>query len=145
VTGGGNVLLAFDFGRRRIGVATGNALTRTASPLTTLSVKDEIPWQALDRLLASWKPDLLVVGRPPDAGETSIVERVLEFAAGLEQRYGLVVELVDESLTSTAARSEIREGRRSGFLRRRAGKGNLDRHAACLIAEQWLSGNAHAG
>lgn len=145
MTGRGNVLLAFDFGRRRIGVATGNALTRTASPLTTLSVKDEVPWHALDQLLASWKPDVLVVGLPPDTGETSIVERVRQFAAGLERRYGLAVELVDESLTSTAARAEIREGRRSGFLRRRSGKGKLDRHAACLIAEQWLSGNVHAG
>lgn len=140
MTGDGDVLLAFDFGKRRIGVATGNALTRTASPLTTLTVKDAIPWDELDTLVASWQPALFVVGLPPDTGETSIVERVRTFAGELERRYGLSVALVDESLTSAAARADVRERRRSGFLRRRTDKGSIDRHAACRIAEQWLSG-----
>lgn len=134
-------MLAFDFGRRRIGIATGNALTRTASPLTTLNVKDAIPWSEIDALVSTWRPERLVIGLPADGtAETSIVAAVRGFAEDMARRYDLPVELVDESLTSAAARSELREGRRSGYLRRRAGKGKLDRHAACLIAEQWLAG-----
>ena len=134
-------MLAFDFGRRRIGIATGNALTRTASPLTTLSVKESLPWPEIDALISNWRPERLVVGLPADHdGKTSIVPAVRGFAEEMSRRYELPVELVDETLTSAAARSELREGRRSGYLRRRAGKGKLDRHAACLIAEQWLAG-----
>lgn len=144
MTGDSNVLLAFDFGRRRIGIASGNVLTRTASPLVTLSFKHDLPWVELNRLIETWQPGRLIVGLPGDAGETSIVASVHEFATELAQRFALDVDLVDETLTSEAARSELREGRRSGFLRRRVGKGRLDRHAACLIAEQWLSENVDA-
>jgi RNase H-fold protein (predicted Holliday junction resolvase) len=53
-------------------------------------------------------------------------------------RYGLPVATVDETLTSAAAETELAEKRRSGYLRRRVGKGGVDRVAACLIAEQWM-------
>ena len=65
---GRRLLLAFDYGLKRIGVATGNALTRTASPLTTLNAATEPPWQAIDTLVAEWQPDLIVVGRPLPSG-----------------------------------------------------------------------------
>ena len=65
--------------------------------------------------------------------------RRARFAAALAERYGLPVATVDETLTSAAAQSELAEKRRSGYLRRRVGKGGVDRLAACLIAEQWMS------
>jgi putative Holliday junction resolvase len=137
------VVLAFDFGMRRIGIASGNVLTRTASPLTTLSIRHDLPWEALDRLVADWHPSVLVVGQPPGAGAATLAQHIQTFAEALERRYRLRVELVDETLTSEAARADLKEKRRSGFLRRRVGKGRLDRHAACLIAEQWLNGSAN--
>ena len=143
MSGASGVLLAFDFGLRRIGIASGNVLTRTASPLTTLSVSRDFPWHVLDQLVADWQPDVMVVGQPPGASAEPLAKRIRAFASALEQRYGLRVEVVDETLTSEAARSVLREQRRSGFLRRRVGKGRLDRHAACLIAEQWLSHSNH--
>lgn len=133
------VLLAFDFGLRRIGVATGNSLTRTATPVTTLEVQDSLPWDAIDRLVADWQPTCLVVGLPNSEPRTAVVERIEGFVDVLGGRYGLRVVTVDETLTSRAARDQLREGRRSGFLRRRVDKVRLDRHAACLIAEQWLN------
>jgi putative holliday junction resolvase len=137
-----DLLLAFDFGLRRIGIASGNRLTRTASPLTTLTVHDDVPWDELDRLIAEWQPGVLVVGMPPEHGEGSTTIDVAAFVAALGHRYDIEVQTVDESLTSAAAQSELRESRRSGYLRRRVGKGRIDRHAACLIAEQWLSETA---
>lgn len=135
-----DVLLAFDFGFRRIGVASGNLQTRTASPLTTLTVSGELPWAELDRAIDDWRPGQLVVGLPSPELARDVAERAEEFMAALRQRYDLPVAAVDESFTSRAARSELKDARSSGLLRTRVRKGRVDSHAACLIAEQWMSG-----
>ena len=134
-----HILLAFDFGFRRIGIATANLQTRTSSPLTTVRVDRELPWRELDRILDDWRPGQLVVGVPEGDGTETVARRARAFAAELAERYGLPVATVDETLTSAAAASELAEKRRSGYLRRRVGKGGIDRLAACLIAEQWMS------
>ena len=133
------IVVAFDFGLRRIGVATANLETRTASPLTTVRVDRELPWRELDRILDDWRPAQLVVGVPEGDGAASIARRARAFAAALGERYGLPVATVDETASSVAAESELAEKRRSGYLRRRVGKGGVDRVAACLIAEQWMN------
>jgi putative Holliday junction resolvase len=133
-----HILVAFDFGFRRIGVATANRETRTASPLTTVRVDREPPWGELDRIIDDWRPAQLVVGVPEGEGTEAVARRARAFASGLAERYELPVATVDETLTSAAAESELAENRRSGYLRRRVGKGGVDRVAACLIAEQWM-------
>jgi putative Holliday junction resolvase len=135
-----HVVLAFDFGLRRLGVATANLATRTASPLTTLRIRNEIPWPDLDRVIDEWRPAQLVVGLPEGEGAVAQIAReVRAFVAQLGERYGLPVATVDETLTSAAAHSELANARRSGYLRRRVERDASDRVAACLIAEQWLS------
>jgi putative Holliday junction resolvase len=133
------ILLAFDFGLRRLGIATANLQTRTASPLKTLIVDVALPWNELDRVVDDWQPSQLVVGMPCQETARHVAERAHSFARALNERYRLPVATVDETLTSRAARAELAAGRRSGFLRRRIGKGKADRLAACLIAEQWMS------
>jgi putative holliday junction resolvase len=133
------ILLAFDFGLRRLGVATANLATRTASPLTTLRIDREFPWSDIDRVVGDWQPAQLVVGLPEGEGAAQIARRVRGFVAQLVERYGLPVATVDETLTSVAAQTELTNARRSGFLRRRVGRESTDRVAACLIAEQWMS------
>jgi putative Holliday junction resolvase len=135
----GQILLAFDFGLRRLGVATANLQTRTASPLTTLRVDHDPPWADIDRIMADWRPTQLVVGVPEGDGSQAIARRARGFAAALHERYALAVATVDETLTSAAAQSDLAASRRSGYLRRRVGRGRIDRLAACLIAEQWMS------
>ena len=134
-----HILVAFDFGLRRIGVATANRETRTASPLTTVRVDREPPWRELDRIIDDWRPAQLIVGVPEGDGAASIARQARAFAAALGERYGLPVATVDETLSSAAAESDLAEKRRSGYLRRRVGKGSVDRLAACLIAEQWMN------
>jgi putative Holliday junction resolvase len=134
-----HLLVAFDFGLRRIGIATANRETRTASPLTTLRADREPPWSEIDRVIDDWQPAQLVVGVPEGEGAQAIARRARAFAATLAERYGLPVATVDETLTSVAAQSNLAEQRRSGYLRRRTGKGSVDRLAACLIAEQWMN------
>jgi putative Holliday junction resolvase len=132
-------VLAFDFGFARIGIATGNLLTNTATPLSTVDARHGPPWTSLDRVIAEWHPGQLVVGLPDPDSATQVWKQAREFATALQTRYRLPVAAVEESLSSRAAESELREARRSGYLRRRLRKTQIDSHAACLIAEQWMS------
>jgi putative Holliday junction resolvase len=127
------ILLAFDYGTQKIGVATGQDLTGQAAPLATLPMVQQRPdWDAIARLLVEWRPDRLIVGLPLNMDDTPmpLTDRVRRFARQLEGRYRLPVELVDERLTSRAARAE--------FGKAVAGKG-LDAFAAKLILETWLA------
>ena len=134
-----NILLAFDFGLRRMGVATGNLLTATATPLTTLDVGQTPPWADLDALIDEWHPGQLVVGVPDAERSAEVSNKARGFAQDLELRYRLPVARMDESLTSRAAESELREARASGKMKKKVRKEQIDRGAACLIAEEWMS------
>ncbi len=125
--------LSFDFGTRRVGVASGNSLTRTATPLTTLALQGEARLAAIAALVDEWRPSALVVGVPfhPDGAAHVNTERARRFARQLRARFGLAVHEVDERYTTTAAKS--------------AGSADLDAAAAAIILEQHLSGLAPAG
>ena len=120
--------LAFDFGARRVGVATGNSLTRTATPLTTVAVEGEARMAAIAALISEWRPAALVVGVPrhPDGAAHVNTERARRFGRELQARFGLPVHQVDERYTTTDAR--------------RAGAVDLDAAAAAIILEQHLAG-----
>ena len=140
--------LVFDFGERRIGVASANALSDTAGGLTTLDARDGRPAAAeLDQLLGEWQPDLLVVGLPynEDGSESTMTGRARAFGAWLHERTGLPVELVDERFTSAEAESILRSQRQDGTKTRRTRKRDIDRLAATLIAESWLRGSGATG
>jgi putative Holliday junction resolvase len=119
--------LAFDFGARRVGVATGNSLTRTATPLTTVAGEGEARMAAIAALIAEWRPAALVVGVPrhPDGAAHVNTERARRFGRELHARFGLPVHEVDERYTTTDAR--------------RAGAVDLDAAAAAIILEQHLA------
>ena len=134
-------VLAFDFGHKRIGVAVGEALTGSASPLPTLTHHAEPDWPALLRLIAEWRPTELVVGLPLDeaGGEQAITTLARRFAEQLAQRSGLKVNLADERFSSRAADDALRDARASGRMTRRVRKGDRDGEAARVILEQWLA------
>ena len=137
-----NILLAFDFGRRRIGVATGNLLTGTATPLETMDAAAGLPWRLLDHSIEEWRPGRLLVGIPGGDGAADVAAGAREFVNALQRRYGLPVVTTDELLSSRAAESRLREARASGRMKRRVRKGDIDSHAACIIAEQWMGAPA---
>ena len=88
-------VLGFDFGLKRIGMATGQTITNTASPLTTLqSVNDKPDWDSIAQHIKQWKPDALIVGLPTmlDGSETEITRAAKKFSRELEQRFNLPVE-----------------------------------------------------
>lgn len=139
--GSTGVLLAFDFGLKRIGVATGQAVTGTASPLTVLQRHgDATDWTAIGNLIGEWRPDALVVGLPlrEDGSESGLTKAARRFGAQLQERHDLPVHFADERYTSSAARSDFAALRREGAVRRRD-RGRLDAVAAQRILETYLN------
>jgi putative holliday junction resolvase len=135
------VALAFDFGRKRIGVATGDSVTRTASPLTTLtSGPAGVDWAAIARLVDQWHPAVLVVGLPANADGTpaELTEPAKDFARELARRHGIDTVTVDERWSSLDASEQLRQARRSGTRARRVRREDVDAAAACIILERWL-------
>jgi putative Holliday junction resolvase len=140
-----SVILAFDYGARRIGVAVGQSATGTASPAGVIPVFDKPDWAAVERCVREWTPGRLLVGVPynMDGTETALTATCRAFAAELARRFGLPVDCVDERLTSAAATADLREARRSGARIRRVRREDIDAHAARLILETWLRGTDH--
>ena len=134
-----HVLLAFDFGEKRIGVATGNTLTGAAQPLGTVAeTTTDGRFARIGALIREWQPARLVVGRPlhPDGAAHEVTARAERFARQLEGRFGLPVSLVDERYSSVAAQARLRAQGRGA--RGRAAQGD-DAMAAAIILEQYLS------
>lgn len=128
-------VLAFDYGEKHIGVATGQTVTRTATPLTTLRARNGKPdWRAVDALVGEWAPVRLLVGLPlnMDDTESPMCARARRFADTLGRRSGIRVEMVDERLTSFASRGTSARGS--------AEPNQSHALAAALIAETWLGG-----
>ncbi len=128
-----NTLLCFDYGEKRIGVAVGQTVTGTATPLSILTtVKNDPDWAGITRLIQDWQPDALIVGHPlnMDGTEQSMTEQAASFARRLEGRYKLPVFAMDERLSTFEARE--RSGQDAW----------LDSIAAQAILETWLAEHA---
>ncbi len=118
--------LAFDFGLKRTGVASGNRLTRTATPQTTISAVGDARFVPIAARIKEWQPDALVVGVPyhPDGASHENTLRAQKFARQLRGRFGLSVYEVDERYSTTEAHS--------------LGAADADAASACIILEQFL-------
>lgn len=118
--------LAFDYGTKRTGVASGNALTRSATPQPTISAEGDARFEQIAARLKEWQPDALVVGIPfhPDGAAHENTERARRFARQLRRRFGLPVHEVDERYSTTEALA--------------AGARDADAASACIILEQYL-------
>jgi putative Holliday junction resolvase len=118
--------LAFDFGTRRVGVASGNTLLKQAAPLKTLSAEGDARFAAIAQLIAEWKPDALVVGVPyhPDGAPHDNTRRAQRFARQLHGRFRLPVHEVDERYSTTEAA--------------RGGAADVDAASAAVILDQYL-------
>jgi len=118
--------LAFDFGVKRVGVASGNTLMNQARPLRTIAAEGDARFAAIAALLAEYQPDALVIGVPfhPDGAEHENTTRARRFGRQLHGRFRLPVHEVDERYTTVEAHA--------------AGARDADAAAAALILEQYL-------
>jgi putative Holliday junction resolvase len=126
IASGLQTFLAFDFGLKRTGVATGNRLTRTATPQPTINAQGDSRFTAIQLRLKEWQPDALVVGVPfhPDGASHENTARARKFARQLRGRSGLQVFEVDERYSTTEALA--------------GGAVDADAASACIILEQFL-------
>jgi putative Holliday junction resolvase len=136
-------VLAFDFGLKRIGIASGDTLTRSAAPQPAAVAGNSGPdWEAIARAVRSLAPGLLVVGAPynDDGSDAAFAGAARAFAAELERRFALPVHLVDERFSSLEANAQLKAQRASGARRRRIGKADLDSAAAAVILGRYFAG-----
>ncbi|MCK5876825.1 MAG: Holliday junction resolvase RuvX [Candidatus Marithrix sp.] len=121
-------LMGFDYGSKKIGVAIGQTITATASPLAIVSVKNkQIDWLNISSLVQEWQPNELVVGLPKnnDGSDSIMTIAAQRFSRQLHGRYHLPVHTIDERLSSVAAAERT--------------SGQLDAVAAQIILETWLN------
>ncbi len=128
------VLLGFDFGSKRIGVAIGQELTGSARALVTLNNRNGAPdWEAISRLITEWQPAALVVGLPLnlDGTDHEVTRLARRFGNRLRGRYNLPVYTMDERLSSVEAEAQL-------AAQGRYEKADVDKVAAQLILQGWL-------
>ena len=133
-----HILLGFDFGMKRIGVAVGQTVTKTARPLETLKAKQGVPhWEKILKLIKTWQPDALIVGIPlnMDGTPQPLTEAGEQFGNELKKHFELPLYGIDERLSTKDARERLfKEG---GF--KALQDGQVDSVAAQLILQNWLS------
>ncbi|SDO32556.1 Holliday junction resolvase RuvX [Vreelandella arcis] len=135
---GQRLLLAFDFGTRRIGVAVGNELLKSGRELAPLTARDGIPdWNLVTRLVEEWQPDLFVVGLPlnMDGTESAMSTRARKFGNRLHGRFGTPCEMVDERGSTREAKHIAQAAGHRGNYREES----VDGIAAVLILEGWFA------
>ncbi|KAA1172740.1 Holliday junction resolvase RuvX [Marinobacter salinexigens] len=130
-------VMAFDFGTRRIGVAVGQEMLGSGQPVAMIPARDGIPdWTRIEKLIAEWAPDLVVVGLPlnMDDTENEMCARARKFGNRIHGRYHVPVEMVDERLTSFEAKGDVMsEGGSRDY-----GRHGVDDRAAVLILETFF-------
>jgi putative pre-16S rRNA nuclease len=136
------IVLAFDFGLRRIGVACGDTLSRNTSALETVPSGPDGPrWDLIASIMRDWQPDMAVVGLPynVDDSENAMTAAARSFAAEVARRFGVEVVMVDERYSSLEAGARLQAARETGLRRRRVAKSDVDAAAACVILERWFT------
>ena len=130
-------VLGFDFGTKRIGIATGQTITNTASPTVTLNQVNGAPdWNGIKKLVGQWKPQALIVGIPYhlDGKESEMTEIVQNFCDELTNRFPIPLFKVNETLSSYEAEEKLKKNMKLG----QHNKQEIDKMAAAIILQSWL-------
>ena len=136
-------VIAFDFGLKRIGVASGDSLIAKGTPRPAIAVSPSGPdWTSIEREVRAVRPRVLVVGEPYNADGTpgKVAPAARRFAAELASRFGLPVDRVDERFSSLEANDALKAQRASGERRKRVRREDIDSAAAAVILERWFAG-----
>ncbi|QIV96058.1 putative Holliday junction resolvase [Allofrancisella inopinata] len=132
-------LLAIDYGRARIGLASGQMITKTASPIGTIEAYDGKPnWFELDKVIKRWNPSDIIIGLPLDTKDldTDITRDTRNFAKEVEDRYQKNVHLINEAYSTREARWRL-----ESVKNKKVSHVKVDALAACVILETWMSEN----
>jgi len=138
----GRIALGFDFGLKRIGIASGDTISATAAPCATVRMTSTgADWPAIDQLLQRFQPDVLIVGAPrhADGSPSALAGAADRFAGELAARSRRPVLRADEFASSIEAAVVLRTARASGARRRRVQRTDIDAAAAAIILGRWLA------
>lgn len=138
------VVLGFDFGMKYIGVACGQTITHTATPVTSIRAIDGIPdWDEIAKLIEQWRPTILIVGNPLNMDDSvqEITFCARKFANRLQQKFRLPVNMVDERLSTWEAKQQIIEVKRKLTNKQIS---QINAESAAILVTQWLNDNPTA-
>ncbi len=130
-------VIGFDYGKKRIGIATGQTITNTATPCITLKQLDGNPnWPVIGELIDEWKPQSLIIGMPYhiDGSENKMTAAARQFAYELKKRFKLPVIEINEALSSDEAEECLKQNMKIN----QQNKHEIDRMAAAVIVQRWL-------
>ena len=130
-------VLGFDYGKKRIGLATGQTITGSATPCKTINQVDGNPdWSAIADEIQEWRPQALIVGMPyfTDGSENKMTAAARQFAYELEKRFRLPVIEINEALSSQHAEEILKRDKKIN----QQNKHEIDKMAAAVIVQRWL-------
>lgn len=131
-------VIGFDYGKKRIGVATGQTITHSATPCTTINQINGNPdWVAIKAEIKQWKPQALIVGMPyhTDGSENKMTATCRQFCDELEKRFKLPVIETNETLSSDEAEETLKQYMKIN----KQNKHEIDKMAAAIIVQRWLN------
>lgn len=132
-----NKIIGFDYGKKRTGIASGQTVTNTATPLVTLGqIKGNPDWDGIKQQIDQWQPDALIIGVPYqlDGSESSMTKAAIHFGDCLKKRFNLPVYEVNEALSSFEAENTLKEKLKIT----QQNKHEIDKIAAAVIVQSWL-------
>ena len=134
--------IAFDFGMKKMGIAIGQNITNTASPMDSVVMKNGNPdWNALKQLIEEYRPTSIILGKPDvkDKNSEALMKKIEEFKEILEMNLNQNVEWALEHLTTKDAKEKLKLQRQEGILSRRIMKGQVDSMAAAIFLQDWMN------
>ena len=134
--------IAFDFGMKKMGIAIGQNITNTASPMDSVVMKNGNPdWNALKQLIEEYRPTSIILGKPDvkDKNSEALMKKIEEFKEILEMNLNQNVEWALEHLTTEDAKEKLKLQRQEGILSRRIMKGQVDSMAAAIFLQDWMN------
>ncbi len=137
-----STFIAFDFGMTKMGVAIGQNITNTASPLDPIIMRNGNPdWGHLEQILKEYNPTTIVLGKPEVTSKSSeaLMKKIKMFKTSLERDLNQEVEWASEHLTSEDAKEKLKLQRQEGILSRKIMKGQIDSMAAAIFLQDWMN------
>ena len=137
-----STFIAFDFGMTKMGVAIGQNITNTASPLDPMVMRNGNPdWDLVERLIKEYRPTTIILGKPKVIDESSetLMKKIKAFKRSLERDFSQNVEFIPEHLTSKDAKEKLKVRRQEGILSRKIMKGQIDSMAAAIFLQDWMN------
>jgi putative Holliday junction resolvase len=134
--------IAFDFGMKKMGIAIGQNITNTASPMDSVVMKNGNPdWNALKQLIEEYRPTTIILGKPDvkDKSSEALMKKIEAFKEILEMDLNQNVEWALEHLTTEDAKEKLKLQRQEGILSRRIMKGQVDSMAAAIFLQDWMN------